>query len=103
LPNGHFLLFVDTSVPLFTPPTKLFDFDFTTNTLTDVTPTTGPNALFASSDAFPFRLVMLPNGHMLMGHRETPDVWDYQPDGGPLPAWRPTVVSAAKTGTSTST
>lgn len=103
LPNGHFLVFADTSIPIFTPPTRLYDFDYTTNTMTDVTPTAGPNALFAASDAFPFRVVMLPNGHMLMGHRDTADVWDYQPDGGPLAAWRPTIISAAKTGTSTST
>lgn len=103
LPNGHFLVLADTSVPIFSPPTRIFDFDYTTNSLTDVTPTTGPSALLASSDAFPFRLVMLPNGHMLLGHRDTGLVYDYQPDGAPLPAWQPTIVSAVKSGTSTST
>src|SRR5205814_1617916 len=65
LPNGHVVFAVDTTSPLFTPPTKLYDFDPVANTLTVMTT---PSALTTAlnGSAFVERMLMLPNGDMLM-------------------------------------
>ena len=104
LPNGHFLFAADTSLPsLFTPPTKLYDFDYTTNSLTDVTPGGALGAALATRSAYVTRTLMLPNGHMLFNYGGS-DVWDYNP-GGPAPqaAWKPTIASVTKVGSTTYT
>jgi len=91
LPSGHFLFAADFY--LFNSPTKLFDYNYLTNTVTDVTVTL-PNALstrLASLPAFVTRFLMLPNGHALFSAGG--ELWDYDssPDGLPLNAWKPAV------------
>ena len=106
LPNGHFLFAADTSVPNFTPPTKLFDFDPLAplaTALTDVTSVT-PAALaseLASASAYTGRMLVLPNGHILYTTGNGNTLWDYAPDGSPNPAWAPTITSVVKGPTGT--
>ncbi len=100
LPNGHFLFAVDTSSPLFTPPTRLFDFDYTTNSLTEVTPGGALGSELAGSPAFVSRMLILPNGHMLFTNGAG-SIWDYAPTGSPLAAWKSTITGVARVGTTT--
>ena len=102
LPDGQFIFAADTSVPNFTPPTRLFNFDYTSNTLTDVTPGGALGTELANAAAYETRMLVLPNGHLLMnagGSR----IYDYAPAGSPLAAWRPTISSVVKTTTTTYT
>ncbi len=98
LPNGHFLFAADT--PLFNGPTKLFDFDYTTNRITDVTPTGAIGAELGGS-AYTSRMLILPNGHMLFT-TGSGNLWDYAPDGAPQAAWAPTITAVAKSTTNSS-
>ncbi len=101
LPDGHFLFAADTSSPqIFTAPTRLYDFNYTTNTLTDVTPSGQLNGLL-NAPAFIMRMLVLPNGHILLGSAFDSTVWDYAPSGSPLPAWQPTIASITNTGPNT--
>ena len=105
LPNGHFIFAADTSVPNFTPPTKLFDFDPVANTLTDVALASPyPAALaseLASAPAYTGRMLVLPNGHILYTTGNGNTLWDYAPDGAPNSAWAPTITSVIKGPTGT--
>lgn len=101
LPNGHFIFAADTSAPnIFTAPTHLFDFNYTNNTLTDVTPTGGLNGLLSSA-AYVQRMLVLPNGHMLFGSAYSSTVWDYAPSGSPQSSWQPVITNIASAGTNT--
>ncbi len=93
LPNGRFLFAADTSSPaIFTPPTKLYDFDYATNKLTDVTPSALANAL--NVPAYVCRMLILPNGHMLFS-TSGGTLYDYAPAGGPQASWAPTITNVA--------
>jgi hypothetical protein len=101
LPNGHFIFAVDSTVPRnSTPPTKLYDFDYTTDTLTDVTPTGPLGNELATSAANDSRMLILPNGHLLFNTGRS-SLWDYSPTGAPQASWQPTITNVVKTGTST--
>lgn len=97
LPDGRFLFAVDTSVPNFTPPTKLYSFDYTTDTLTDVTPGGLLGSDLATSPGYVARMLVLPNGHMLFNNGRG-RIWDYAPAGSPQASWKPTITNVAKTG-----
>jgi hypothetical protein len=93
LPNGQFLFAADTSQPnIFTAPTRLFNFDYTTNTITDVTPSALTN--FLNAPAFIFRMLVLPNGHILLCSAGSATVWDYAPSGSPQTSWAPTITGS---------
>lgn len=90
LPNGHFVFLADSY--LFNAPTRMFDFDYTTNTLTDITATL-PSALqsdLASGAAYYRRMMVLPNGHLMLGTGSS-TFWDFAPSGGPQSSWQPTI------------
>ena len=89
LPNGHFLFAVDT--PLFNGPTRFFNFDPSTNTLTEETPTAQLGSQLAGS-AYTGRFLMLPNGHVLFNNGGN-TLWDYAPSGSPQSAWAPSIDS----------
>jgi autotransporter-associated beta strand protein len=107
LPNGHVLLAADTYIsgssnPDFNPPTQLSDFDPSNNTITQQT---SGNTTFASNlttdltnrGAFLFRMLALPNGHILLTDSTT-RMYDYAPDGSPVTTWAPTISSIAYNG-----
>ncbi len=108
LPNGHFIFTADIARPgsgnYFKPPTHLFDFDPSLNTIADITstlPATLQSAMSTSS-AYTGRMLVLPTGQVLF----TPNGgtgWVYTPDGGPLAAWRPTVSAITANGGGTYT
>jgi hypothetical protein len=93
MPNGHILLAVDR--PLFNGPTKIYEFDPTANTYTDVTP---PGSIINTSGvAYTSRMLMLPSGQVLLttGGGQLA-VWT--PTGNPDASWKPTVSSVANNG-----
>ncbi len=103
LPDGHFIFAADTSSPtLFTAPTRLYDFDYTTNSLTDVTPVNALGTALAGIPAYICRMLVLPNGHLLFSYSGS-DLWEYTPAGLPQPTWKPTIASVAKVGATTYT
>ena len=103
LPNGHVLYAADANTPdIGTPPTQLFDFDPIANTITQQTSanTTIPaalNTVLNNGGAFLKRMLVLPNGDVLMS-TSARTLWEYTPTGGPADAWRPTISSVAFTG-----
>jgi hypothetical protein len=100
LPNGHILFTADH--PLFHSPTRMFDFDPGTNTLTDITSTL-PNALqnvLNSNPSYPGRMLVLPSGQVLFAPNSfsANQLYVYTPDGSVNPASRPTITSVAGNG-----
>lgn len=92
LPDGHFVFLANT-VPS-TGPTRMFDYHYADGSLTDITATLPPNLQFRlnSVAANSFRMLILPNGSMLMstGAGST-TIYEYKPSGVPLDSWRPVI------------
>lgn len=93
LSNGHFIYAVDT--PLFNGPTRLFDFNPTTNRWTDVTPSQLAGQL--NQPAYLSRMLILPNGNMLMTTSDS-RLWEYTPDSAPDPTWAPIITDISHSG-----
>jgi hypothetical protein len=92
LPNGHILVAL---APLwdvahrytFPPPTYIEDFDPTTNTFTDVTPS---DFNLDSQPSENTSMLVLPTGQVLLANSSNRlDV--FTPDGAPDPTWQPTI------------
>jgi hypothetical protein len=94
LPNGHVIFAADT--PTFKAPTLLFDFDPTTNGLTQMTL---PTALATSLNeaAFVTRMLMLPSGDLLLSTSGN-QLWVYNTGTTPNAAWRPTISNIVSNG-----
>ena len=99
LVNGHVLL-VAGGTPGYTPPTEVFDFDPTTNTITRI-PT--PTAMDLQ-DQLPSvtRMLDLPSGQVLFNFG-TNALYVYTPDGATANSWRPTITSIVSNGGGTYT
>jgi hypothetical protein len=105
LPNGHILFTADH--PLFGTPTRMFDFDPTPNTLTDIT-TTLPSALqsvLQSNPSYPGRMLVLPTGQVLFAPNSfsATQLYVYTPDGSASAAWKPTITGIEENADSTFT
>lgn len=95
LPDGHFIFLADTTT--FNSPAHLFDYDYTTNTITDITstlPVQLQNELFFSS-AFTCRMLLIPEGGLLLT-TGSDTMWEYIPSGAPQASWKPTITSISK-------
>ncbi len=98
LPNGHVLFAADR--PLFGSPMKLFEYDPTANTYTDVTPS--GSVINTSGPAYTSRMLVLPSGQVLFttsGNQLA--VWT--PNGNPNSSWKPTISDIADNGDGTYT
>jgi hypothetical protein len=102
LPNGQFLFAADT--PLFHSPTHVFDYDYVSNTITDVTPTTAngdPADLvnqLAGLPSFTGRFLMLPNGQALYTAGGNANLYVYTPTGSVTASSVPTITSFTSNG-----
>lgn len=94
MPNGHVLLAVDGPGATFSTPTRVYEFDPSTNGYTEVTPST-PN--LSGTPAYVTRMLMLPSGEVLFNPSSS-QLYVYGPTGSPLTAWKPTVTSVAPNG-----
>ncbi len=95
LPNGDLLYAVDT--PLFNAPTNLIDFNYTTNTSTQITVPAALNAVLSGNDAFQQRMIVTPSGELLFSD-DTNQLWMYTPNGGPQESWRPRISNVTSNG-----
>jgi hypothetical protein len=98
LPNGHVLFAADH--PLFNNPTRIFEFNPTNNTYTDVTPA-GSIVNLANDPSFVCRMLVLPTGQLLL--TDGPSQAIYTPDGAADPAWKPTITQIDSNGDGTFT
>ena len=60
-----------------------------------VTPA-GALTTFLSGPAFIYRMLVLPNGHMLLCSADSGTIWDYAPTGTPSSSWAPTISSITR-------
>ena len=100
LPNGHVIFATDT--PVFNNPTELFDFDPTTNTITQLT--SFPSVLASRLSAIGSgvtRMLILPTGQLLLSTRTAE--WIFTPTDSPLAASAPTISSISPNGDGTFT
>lgn len=98
LPNGHVIFAADTSSPLFTGPTQLFDFDPTANTITQITGLPAQLTSDLSGAAYTSRMLVLPTGQVLFTTGSSNRVWIYTPDGSPSASWQPTIAGVTQNG-----
>jgi streptogramin lyase len=89
LPNGHIFFAADHISPqLYTGPTSIFEFDPSTNTYTNVTPSI--SGLHLTNPATLDTMLVVPTGQVLYnGGANTLAV--YTPDGSANAAWKPTI------------
>jgi len=95
LPDGHVIFAAD--VPLFNAPTQLFDYDPVANTITQMTLPAALTSRLNGTSSFIDRMVMLPNGDLLLGDG-TNQLWEYTPPAGPTPGSQPTISSVVANG-----
>jgi uncharacterized repeat protein (TIGR01451 family) len=93
MPNGH-VLFAADAISSGGSPTKIFEFDPSTNTIADVTPS-NPN--LSGSVAFPLRMLVLPSGQVLLTTSSN-QLYAFTPNGSPQTAWKPTITTVAANG-----
>ena len=89
LPNGHVFFTADAGPTLgvFRPPTRIFDFDPDTDTISPVTsPTAGLDVL----PAFVTRMLILPTGQLLFSDIER-QLWAFTPTGAPPQNLKPRI------------
>jgi hypothetical protein len=91
LPNGHVLFTADAgpTLGIFTPPTEVFDYNPSTNTITQVS-SPDPNLPFEPS--FPTRELVLPTGQVLFSDGGA-QLYVYTPDGSASLLSRPIVTN----------
>ncbi|MDB5343858.1 MAG: hypothetical protein JWP89_2235 [Schlesneria sp.] len=102
LPDGHFLFLADFYPS--TSPTMLFDYDYVSNTITNITATL-PSQLqseLSFTDSSTCRMLVLPDGGLLLSTGGFFDnIWVYKTSGTPLATWKPTISSVSKTAANT--
>jgi hypothetical protein len=88
-PFGDVPNHADPNFHVFSPPTKIFEFNPTTGTYLDVTPS---NLNLNGQHSFTANMLVLPTGQVLLSNQtQTLDV--YTPSGSPNPAWQPNILS----------
>jgi hypothetical protein len=95
LPDGHFVFLAEFAGSSF--GSTLFDYNYNTNTLTDLTstlPSQLQDELFfsASSDC---RMLVVTDGGLLLNTGFN-TIWEYKTSIAPQAAWRPTVTTVSK-------
>ena len=94
LPNGHILLTLSptpTAGDHFPGPTKYYEFDYATNTFTQIT---GPDGAMSNAyGCFISNMLDLPDGNVLFCDQGYDQYYIYTPGSAPLAAGRPTVDS----------
>jgi len=97
LPNGQFLFTADTQ--LYQAPTHVFDYNYVTNKITDVTPTVAngdPASLvsqLADLPSFTDRFLMLPNGQALFTAGGTSQIYVYTGTGPVVTSSTPSIAA----------
>ncbi len=90
MPNGVVLYAAGDISTSFNPPTQLFEYDYTTNTITAAPTLNGPSL---TGNAFTTRMLMLPTGQVLFNNHGSNKLYLYTPTGSPQNSWRPTITN----------
>ena len=104
LPNGNVLIAVSPFATdsngnfAFPPPTTIYEFNPTTGSYTDVTPT---DDNLDQENAFLTTMLDLPSGQVLLTNN-TGQLEVYTPDGAPQASWAPVITNIQRSGTSNS-
>ena len=90
-PNGHVLFTADAGPALgvFSPPTRIFDFDPATNTISQIV---SPTFLTEFLGAYLSRMLVLPTGQILFSD-VCHQLWVYTPTGAPPDNLRPHITA----------
>jgi hypothetical protein len=99
MPNGKILCAVSptpTSANHFHSPTYFYEFDYTTNTFTQINAPYG--GLSINAPAFIFNMINLPTGQILLSEQDSKKYWVYTPGGTPLAAGKPTINTVLQSG-----
>src|SRR5205085_6800138 len=92
LPDGNVVFAADQ--PLFNSPTRIYEFNPSTNAITQLaTPATLTTSL-NGNPSFIDRMLMLPNGQLLFTD-STSQLWLYSESGTVQPSWRPRILGVA--------
>ena len=101
LPGGQVIFAADAgpSAGLFSAPTELFEFDPTTNTISQIPSSSLPAGLqsdLSGEGSYVTRMVMLPSGQLALSDSSS-QLWLFTPGASDSPAanWRPTVTHVA--------
>jgi hypothetical protein len=106
MPNGHVLLAVsplgtsDKNGYTFPGPTKVFEYDPTLDSYTDVTPSLSGFDL--GNPSFITTMLMLPTGQVMMCN-DSSKIALFTPNGSPNAAWRPVITNITNNGSGTFT
>ncbi len=93
LPDGHFFFLAEDSVSGYS--TTLFDYNYTSNTLTDLGPTLPSSFYLRYSAPSDCRMLVLPDGGLLLSTLYY-GLYEYKTSGTPMDDWRPTISSVSK-------
>ncbi len=107
LPDGQFIFTADK--PNYNTPTHVFDYDYKTNTITDITPTTGngdPSDLvsqLAGTPSYTDRFLMLPTGQALFTAGGDTQLYVYTGTGPVNAASTPSITDVTANGSNSYT
>ncbi len=89
MPNGKILCIFSPAATNFNPPAYFYEFDYTTNTFTQISAPPGGLTVNDNSDFFNY--LDLPDGTVLYSHQGDNQYYYYTPSGSPLAAGKPTI------------
>jgi hypothetical protein len=81
---------------IFSPPTQIFDFNPSTNTIAQVSPAS-PDPNLPTAPSYPTRMLVLPTGQVLFNDSSR-RLWIYTSVGAANPALRPSITSVTYAG-----
>ena len=82
---------------VYSPPTRLFDFNPSTNTVSSIAGPASFDPLNTQASGS-FRMLALPTGQVLFANVVSSQLWIYTPDGAPDPVLLPTVSAVSAKG-----
>jgi hypothetical protein len=97
LPDGH-VIFDAGSTPGFANGSSLFDYNPTTNTITQITTPAALTNQLAGAPAFTTRFLMLPNGQALFTTGNGTTLFAYNAAGTAQAVWKPAVSNITNSG-----
>ncbi len=85
-----------TSANHFPSPTSFYEYNYVTNTYTQIP---APyNGFTINAPCYIFNLINLPNGQLLLSQQDSKKYWIYTPAGAPLAAGVPTIANIIQSG-----
>ena len=94
MPNGHILISVSPTNPLFSPPASIYEFDPVAGTYTNVT----PPGFNPNNSSFNTQMLVLPSGQVMLVD-DSRQIGIYTPNGAPQNAWKPVITDITGSGT----